>query len=219
MILVFSFVFPFLLIMTLLQGGAGLLGRDLRGWRLTLILGLVSAFIAVTPVGGLPLARWMISFNANFSISLTAILFSKVTESSFGVKLLDKNALLTCWVFSLAAGAILYPMALGLGRFDPYQAGWGFSWLFVVVCGVTILLLIMKNRFAVVLIAAILAHNLHLLESTNLWDYLVDPFMVLVSCIALGSRFFRKLDNRYLLNKQAQSNEKKSYRKAAKDAE
>lgn len=192
----FSFVFPFLLIMALLQGGAGLLGRDLRGWRPTLILVLISAFIAVTPVGGLPLARWMISFNANFSISLTAILFCKVTESSFGVKLLDKNALLTCWVFSLTAGVILYPMALGLSRFDPYQAGWGFSWLFVVVCGVTILLLIMKNRFAVVLIAAILAHNLRLLESTNLWDYLVDPFMVLVSCIALSSRFLRKLSNR-----------------------
>ncbi len=192
----FSFVFPFLLIMALLQGGAGLLGRDLCGWRPTLILGLISAFIAVTPVGGLPLARWMISFNANFSISLTAILFYKVTESSFGVRLLDKNDLLTYWVFSLTAGVILYPMALGLGRFDPYQAGWGFSWLFVVVCGVTILLLIMKNRFAVVLIAAILAHNLRLLESTNFWDYLVDPFMVLVSCIALSNRFLRKLSKR-----------------------
>lgn len=196
MLLGFSFVFPFLLIMVLLQGGAGLLGRDLRGWRPTLILVLISAVIAVTPVGGLPLARWMISFNANFSISLTAILFYKVTEISFGVKLLDKNALLTCWVFSLTAGVILYPMALGLGRFDPYQAGWGFSWLFVVVCGVTILLLIMKNRFAIVLIAAILAHNLRLLESTNFWDYLVDPFMVLVSCIVLSSRFLRKLSKR-----------------------
>ena len=192
----FSFVFPFLLIMALLQKGAGLLGRDLRGWRPTLILVFIAAFIAVTPVGGLPLARWMISFNANFSISLTAILFCKVTESSFGVKLLDKKSLLTCWIFSLTAGVILYPMALGLGIFDPYQAGWGFSWLFVVVCGVTILLLIIKNRFAVVLIAAILAYNLHLLESTNLWDYLVDPFMVLVSCIALGSRFLGKLGSR-----------------------
>ena len=192
----FSFVFPFLLIMALLQGGAGLLGRDLRGWRPTLILVLISAFIAVTPVGGLPLARWMISFNANFSISLTAILFCKITENSFGVKLLDKNALLTCWVFSLTAGVILYPMALGLGRFDPYQAGWSFSWLFVVVCGVTILLLIIKNRFAVVLMAAILAYNLHLLESTNLWDYLVDPFMVVVSFIALSSRLLRKLSSR-----------------------
>jgi len=191
----FSFVFPFLLIMALLQGGTGLLGT-LRGWRPTLILGLISAFIAVTPVGGLPLARWMISFNANFSISLTAILFCKVLEISFGVKLLDKNTLLTCWVFSLTAGVILYPMALGLGGFDPYQAGWGFSWLFVVVGGVTILLLIMKNRFVVVLIAAILAYNLRLLESTNLWDYLVDPFMILVSCIALSSRFLRKLSKR-----------------------
>jgi len=188
----FSFVFPFLLIMALLQGGAGLLGT-LRGWRPTLILVLIAVFIAVIPVGGLPLARWMIGFNANFSIPLTAILFYKVFEISFGVRLLDKNALLTCWVFSLTAGVILYPMALGLGKFDPYQAGWGFSSLFVVVCGVTILLLIMKNRFAVVLIAAILAYNLRLLESTNLWDYLVDPFMVLVSCIALSSRFLRKL--------------------------
>ena len=192
----FSFVFPFLLIMALMQGGAGLLGRDLRGWRATLILGFICAFVVGTPIGGLPLARWMLSFNANFSIPLTAILFYKVLESSFGVKLLDKDALLTCWVFSVSAGMILYPMALGLGRFDPYQAGWDFSWLFVVVCGVTILLLFMKNRFAVVLIAAILAHNLRLLESTNLWDYLIDPFMVLVSCIALSSRFLRKLSNR-----------------------
>lgn len=195
MLLGFSFVFLFLLIMALLQGGAGLFGT-LCGWRPTLIFVLISAFIVVITVGGLPLARWMISFNANFSISLTAILFCKVTENSFGVKLLDKNALLTCWVFSLTAGVILYPMALGLGIFDPYQAGWGFSWLFVVLCGVTILLLIMKNRFAVVLMAAILAYNLHLLESTNLWDYLVDPFMVLVSCIALSSGLLRKLSNR-----------------------
>ena len=192
----FSFIFPFLLIMALLQGGAGLSGKDLCGWRPTLILVLISAFIVATPVGGLPLARWMISFNANFSIPLTAILFCKVLENSFSVNLLDKNAFLTCWVFSLIAGVILYPMALGLGGFDPYPAGWGFSWLFGVVCGVTILLVIMKNRFAVVLIAAILAHNLHLLESTNLWDYLVDPFMVLVSCIALSSGLLRKLRNR-----------------------
>ena len=192
----FSFIFPFLLIMALLQGGAGLFRRDLCGWRPTLIFVLISVLIVVIPVGGLPLARWMISFNANFSIPLTAILFCKITENSFGVKLMDKNALLTCWIFSLTAGVILYPMALGLGRFDPYQAGWGFSWLFVVLCGVTILLLIIKNRFAVVLMAAIFAYNLHLLESTNLWDYLVDPFMVVVSCIALISGLLRKRSNR-----------------------
>ena len=179
--------------MALLQAGSGLFGRDLLGWRLTLILALVSLFIAVVQVGGLPLFRWLISFNANFSITLTSILFSKIIETSFGIKLLDKNAFLTCWIFSLTAGVILYPMALGLSRFDPYQAGWGFSWLFVALFGVTIMLLIMKNRFAVVLIAAISAYNLRLLESTNLWDYLVDPLIVMASCIALANRFLQRL--------------------------
>ena len=192
----FSFIFPFLLIMALLQGAAGLFDRKLCGWRPTLIFVILSVFIVVIPVRGLPLARWIISFNGNFSIPLTAILFYKVFENSFGVKLLDKKALLACWTFSLAAGVILYPMALGLGRFDPYQAGWGFSWLFVALCVVTILLLIIKNRFAVVLMAAILAYNLRLLESINLWDYLVDPFMLVVSGIILTSVLLRKFSNR-----------------------
>jgi len=195
--LVFSFVFPFLLIMALLQGGTGLLGRNLRGWRPTLILVLISAFIAVTPGGRIAIGPLDDKLQCKFQyLPERRYYFIRSLKSPFGVKLLDKNALLTCWIFSLTAGVILYPMALGLGRFDPYQAGWGFSWLFVVVCGVTILLLIMKNRFAIVLIAAILAYNLRLLESTNLWDYLVDPFMVLVSCIALSSRLLRKLRNR-----------------------
>jgi len=191
MALVFSFVFPFLLVMALLQAGAARFGMSLRGWVPALIAGLISACITMIPVGGLPLARWLISFNANFSISLTAILFCKILETSSGVKLLDSKALLTCWVSSLTAGVILFPMALGLGRFDPYPAGWGFSWMFVLVCAFTVVLLIMKDRFAVVLIAAILAYNLQLLESTNLWDYLIDPFLVIISCIALGRRLWQ----------------------------
>ena len=143
----FSFVFPFLLVMALLQRGAGLFGRDLRGWRSTLIIGVISAFIVVIPVGGLPLARYLISFNANFSIPLMAILFCYVIETAFGTKLLDKKALLTCWVFSTAAGVMLYPKALGIGRYDPYPAGWGFSWPFVMVCAATVVLLMIKDRY------------------------------------------------------------------------
>ncbi len=192
MYLCFSFVFPMLLVMALLQAVAARFGRDLQGWRPALIVGLISACITMIPVGGLPLARWLISFNANFSIPLTAILFSKVLEPFFGGRLLDEKALLACWVFSITAGVILFPMALGLSRFDPYPAGWGFSCLFVLAFAVTVVLLAMKNRFAGVLIAAILAYNLRLLESTNLWDYLIDPFLVIVSCVALGRCFLQR---------------------------
>ena len=149
--------------------------------------------MTITPVGGLPLARWLISFNANFSITLTAALLCKIVEDFSGIRLLDEKAFLTCWGFSITAGVILYPMALGLGRFDPYPAGWAFSWLFVGMCAFTATLLAMKNRFALVLMADIFAYNLGLLESTNLWDYLVDPFLVLVSCTALARRFLRNM--------------------------
>ncbi|MBW1783433.1 MAG: hypothetical protein JRL30_22155 [Deltaproteobacteria bacterium] len=193
MAIVFSFVFPFFLVTALLQVGALWFGMDLRGWRPALIVGFISAGITMIPVGGLPLARWLISFTANFSIPLTAILLAKVLDAFFNIRLLDEKAYLTCWVCSIIAGTLLYPMAMGLSRFDPYSAGWGFSWLFVLTFSVTMVLLIMKNRFAGVLIAVILAYNLRLLESTNLWDYLIDPFLVAVSFIALGLRLFKGL--------------------------
>jgi hypothetical protein len=182
----FSFVFPFLLVIVLVQEIAGLSGRDLQGRGPALALGLIALAIVLMPVGDLPLARWLIGLNANFSIPLTALLFSRIVKTSFGISLLDERALLTYWIFSLIAGAALYPMALGLGQWDPYGAGWGFSWLFVLVFSLTVILLAMKNRFAMVLTAAILAYDLRLLESTNLWDYLIDPLLVVVSCIGLG---------------------------------
>jgi len=189
---VFSFVFPFLLATALLQSLAALSGRNLRGWGPTLVFGLIGAGVVLFPVDGLPLARWLISFNANFSIPLTAILFFRVVRVSFGIRLLDEKALLICWIFAITAGAALYPMALGLTRLDPYAAGWGFSWLFVLMFSFTMVLLAIKNRFAVILMAAILAFNLRLLESTNLWDYLVDPLLVVVSCIGLGCHVRRR---------------------------
>jgi len=188
----FSFVFPFLLATALLQSVAALSGRNLQGWGPALPFGLIGAGIVLFPVDGLPLARWLISLNANFSIPLTAILFSRVVRTAFGIRLLDDKALLTCWIFAITAGAALYPMALGLTRLDPYAAGWGFSWLFVVMFSLTVVLLAIKNRFAVILMASILAFNLHLLESTNLWDYSVDPLLVVVSCIGLGCHVRRK---------------------------
>lgn len=178
------------------QSVVGLFRRDVGGWRPTLILGFLSALVVVIPLGGLPLARWPISINANFSISLTALVLSKVWENASGIRLLDRKAFLSSSIFGLLAGLALYPMALGLGRFDPYEFGWSFSWLFVLLMVITVILLFMKNRFGVVMVASILGYDLELLESANLWDYLVDPFFVLISGIMLGGRLIRGIHSR-----------------------
>ena len=189
----FSFFFPFLLVMVAGQSMVGLFGENVGGWWTTLSLGFLSALIVIIPLGGLPLARWLTSINANFCIPVTALVFSKVWENSSGMRLLDRKAFLSSCMFGLTTGLVLYPMALGLSRFDPYEFGWSFSWLFVLLMVATVILLSMKNRFGVVLVACILAYDLQLLESPNLWDYLVDPFFALISGVVLAAQFIRKI--------------------------
>jgi len=189
----FSFLFPWLLALLMIQCVAVKVKKPPHGWRLTTILAVISGIIAFLPVGGLPLARWLVGINANFSFPLVAVVFNKAWEHASGSRLFDRQASMASWVFGLYSGLVLYPMALGLGGFDPYAFGWGFSWLFIILAMVTIAFLLIKNRFAAVLMACILGYDLNLLESQNLWDYVVDPFFVLFSFAALSNRLIRRM--------------------------
>jgi len=189
----FSFLFPWLLALLMIQCVAVKVKKPPHGWRLTTILAVISGIIAFLPVGGLPLARWLVGINANFSFPLVAVVFNKAWEHASGSRLFDRQASMASWVFGLYSGLVLYPMALGLGGFDPYAFGWGFSWLFIILAMVTIAFLLIKNRFAAVLMACILGYDLNLLESQNLWDYVVDPFFVLFSFAALSNWLIRRM--------------------------
>jgi len=87
---------------------------------------------------------------------------------------------------------MLYPLALGWGKFDPYGWGWYFSPLFLAGATLTGLLVWRNNRFGLLLLLSILAFHLRLLESTNYWDYLLDPVYCLVSVFALGRRLIAR---------------------------
>jgi hypothetical protein len=192
MTFVFSLLFPLLVVMLLVQKIWKWLGKSTEGWMTTLIMGSLSALTVVIPVGGIPLARWPISVNANFCIPLTVIVFNRVWQNASGRLLLDKKALLSVWIYGLITGLALFPMALGLGPFDPYSLGWSFSLLFVIFLVITIVLLVMKKHLGVVLLLCILFYNLQLLESPNLWNYFIDPSFLIISCVALVKRFLLK---------------------------
>jgi hypothetical protein len=189
----FSFFFSFLLVTALVQRLAKRLWKGPWGWRAALISAVVSGLIVIIPIRGFPIGRWVVCINANFSITLTALLLSKVLEGGIGVRLLDRRGLFGVWIFALSASTILYPMALGLGSLDPYALGWGFSWLFAALLAATVLLLFSRNRLGLVLMACVLCYDLDLLESQNLWDYLIDPFLVIIAGGALGDQLIRKI--------------------------
>lgn len=194
----FAYLFPLLLATALVQKilkiCCAALGRSPRPIGAATLSAVLSAAAIFIPVKGIPLAGWVIGINANFSIPLTALLFSKIWQNATGAALFDRRALLATWIFGLAAGLALYPQVLGLGparALDPYALGYGSTGFSLILLAITVTLLLTKNRFGVVLIAAMLAYDLRLLESPNLWDYIVDPFFAVLSLSAIGFELFR----------------------------
>ena len=79
-------------------------------------------------------------------------------------------------------------MALGLGSFDPYRLGFVPSGLLAALFVVAVLAWL--RQFYVLLLCILVAvssHALELMESPNLWDYLVDPWVVVASIYDLRS--------------------------------
>jgi hypothetical protein len=188
----FSSVCPWLILVLATQRLAGHCGLRTRGWRRLSILGLIALGCLALPIAGMSLADWVRGMSANFSIPFTALLALAVWEYEFGRKALSGSEWAAGWAFGIVAALGLYPFALGLGRFDPYGWGWGFSPLFIISAGLTAILIWKQNRFGVLLLLAIAAWQLHVLESGNYWDYLVDPVYCLAGTAVLGWQFLAR---------------------------
>ncbi len=167
---------------TLLLVRAGFaLGTGRRGvWFAAVALGL-----ALAPLGGLPLAGYVRGVTGDLSVT-TLVLLS--VGFLGGVEPKERRALS---VFVVLGALFLYPMALGLGSFDPYRLGFVPSGLLAALFVVAVLAWL--RQFHVLLLCILVAvssHALELMESPNLWDYLVDPWLVVASIYDLFFRYF-----------------------------
>jgi len=177
---------PWLVLILALQALATRGGLKMRGLLRLTLLGLVAAGLLLLPIQGIPISEWVRGISADFSIPFTGLLAVAVWEGESRRKLFSMADWSAAWAFGAIAGLGLYPLALGCGGFDPYGWGWSFSPLFVISAVLTAVLLWKQNRFGLLLLLAVVAYHLHLLESSNYWDYLLDPVYCLVSIAALG---------------------------------
>ncbi len=81
-------------------------------------------------------------------------------------------------------GTLLYVTALGGSRWDLYRLGYQpILFLLLLMVG-TLLSWFLGHRIAaVIVVIAVIAYNLNFLESDNLWDYLIDPFITIYAFI------------------------------------
>ena len=153
---------------------------------------LLAAGILIIPIGGLSVARWLASFSNSFSIPLMGILGIAIVKQTFSRTIFSPCDWKAVWLFGAIASFILYPSALGLSRVDTYVWGWGCGPVFIGTALLTMALLFMGNRFGVLLLLALAAFIVPLQESTNLWDYLIDPFYAVISIFMASKQFCKK---------------------------
>lgn len=130
------------------------------------------------PVRGLPVAGYVRGVLGDLSVTTVLLLAVMVFSYVTGRRLIDARQRAIGLAALAVAAVALYPMALGLGPFDPYALGYG-SYGFVTLLLALSIVAWRAHCLWIVFgaMAAVAAHLLRLLESANLWDYCIDPLV------------------------------------------
>ncbi|MDD2701512.1 MAG: hypothetical protein PHH36_09765 [Sideroxydans sp.] len=149
--------------------------QRLSGKRRALLAGL-GYVVVMFPVGGLSLAGWLRGMVGDLSITsmllLSAAVYARLFKTAPVWDARERSALLGLLA---VLALLLYPFALGLGTLDPYRSGYGGVGLLLMLA-LLALWLMRRNFYLLPLVFALAATSwsFNMLESTNLWDYLID---------------------------------------------
>ena len=151
--------------------------------RILLLLALVN--ILFWPLGmgmELPLSAYVRGVTGDLSIVTLLLLWTSILPNAKRVPL--------PFIVGLILVAIpFYPMALGLGMIDPYAWGYGsIALVGVVIVAAFICGLVNWIKGVWILSFALVAWSFHWHESGNLWDYVLDPLLVIWGVCAIVYR-------------------------------
>jgi len=189
----FSFLFPWLLITALLQWRLVRPKNQKFKLRGAVLASGIGMLVTLLPVRGIPLGRWLAGLNVHASIPLLVLLAEHIWKRAGGPELLRVRERNLVWSLGAVAGTLLYPLALGLGSFDPYSWGWSLGGLFPMTALGAIVLIWRRNRAGWLLLSAMLAYDARCLESINVWDYLLDPVYWILSVGMAARLMWQKL--------------------------
>jgi hypothetical protein len=113
-------------------------------------------------------------------LSVTTVLLLLLASLS-GTAAIDRRSRRFVLAAALCGGLALYPLSLGQFPYDPYVWGYSPQWMLLAI-GVIIATIARRYPVASCMLALpLLGYGLNLEESPNLWDYLLDPLLVLYS--------------------------------------
>ena len=163
-----------------------------------LTLTIALSFIIIEQVS---VAGYIRGIVADLSITTVVILAAACYSALSGQAVINNAERVAAGILLLSGGVFLYPMSLGWGSFDPYQYGYYPGILGALLSGLTLIALFVGFQMTVIcLLAGLLAYTYRLLDSANLWDYLIDPLAVVYGTYILLTTLLRHFRRRRSLN-------------------
>lgn len=159
-------------------------------WTVFVVLAIAMA----VPVDGVVIAGYVRGVIGDPSIATIAMMSLVCIKQLTRRDICDDRDASAFLRVVVVAGIVLYPMTLGLSPIDPYAMGFGSWTLYAVLFAIA--LAAWRMRFNLVvwwIVASVLAFSLGLFESTNLWNYLLDPIAVIIAIAWTAAEAFKWL--------------------------
>lgn len=171
------------------------------GPRLTLCISIGT--VAILPIDGLALVGYIRGFTGDLSYTTNCLLASSLLYQLSGHRLLTTEEKWLLYKVLVGTGLLLYFSSLGLSRFSLYDAAFQNAWYIIGLFALALFAWYRQLYYSVCLIClCLIAYNLHLLESDNLWDYLIDPLLTMYCFTAICFRLMAKIRFKNVLHQK-----------------
>lgn len=157
---------------------------------------LLAAVFVLTllPLNDLPLAGYTRGMVGDLSIT-TLVLIGLTVLRLYGIAASEKSRAQLLLIIA-ASALIFYPMTLGVSLYDPYRLGYGEAGFFIAVLLIALWAWWRQSNLIVLSIAlATLAWTFGVYESSNGWDYFIDPLLAGYACFYAGKLVVQRLRN------------------------
>lgn len=137
--------------------------------------------IGLARVGELRLAAYPAGVLGNLSITTQILLALAVFKRVTSIDVLPPRDRSFLFAAAGSTGLILYTLSSGLTILDFYSLGFGSGWFMTALAIGVLAVFRYRAGAALVIVLGVLAFDFGLLGSANVWDYLLDPVLVLFS--------------------------------------
>jgi len=160
--------------------------------RMIAMVIVVMMIIAVTPVNGLAIVAYIRGVTADLSMTSIILLAYFIAAAYTGKPYISTADKRRMGFMVLVCAIVVYPFGLGISPWDSYAAGYGDPWLYGLLFAATFWLYIKQRLFIIsIILTGIIAYLFSLLVSQNLWDYLIDPWLVMAVLVQRINNAFR----------------------------